>query len=248
MNDENRAETESLTQHLASLLAASWTNTQHLRILDLCSGTGCISLLLHALLNREFGDLRVLGVDVSPLAVNLAKENLQHNVARGHLSPSADSEVSFAQGDILKADCGLEVIERWDVLIANPPYISPTGFNRSTSRSVRNYEPTTALVPSWDQCTESDEAAGDLFYPHLVKMARRVQAKVCLFEVGDLAQAMRVSAMILADPRWAGCEIWRDWPKQGKTVHSTQLDRMQVSVRGEGQGRAIFAWISESLI
>ena len=35
----------------------------------------------------------------------------------------------------------------WDIIISNPPYISPRGYVRETHRSVRNWEPKLALVP-----------------------------------------------------------------------------------------------------
>ena len=237
-----RPETESITQHLTTLLASSTTN-KRLRILDLCSGTGCIALLLHALLRRRFPDLHILGVDVSPLAVNLAKENLKHNIARGALSPTAESEVSFVQRDILKEGShGLG--QKWDILISNPPYISPRGFNYNTSRSVRNHEPRTALVPPLGQLAESDAAGGDLFYPCVLEIADRVGAEMCLFEAGDLAQATRISALMLAEKRWAGCEIWRDWPNEGNANETIDSRGMLVRVSGKGEGRAVFVWTS----
>jgi methylase of polypeptide subunit release factors len=50
-----------------------------LRILDACSGTGCISLLLHHQLSRHFRNLRIIGLDISPTAVALSNENLKRN-------------------------------------------------------------------------------------------------------------------------------------------------------------------------
>ncbi|KAL8954768.1 MAG: hypothetical protein Q9193_007093 [Seirophora villosa] len=66
-----RPETETWATHLATLipthpsllLRGSDATPQALRILDLCTGTGCIALLLHSLLHRTHPSLHILGID-----------------------------------------------------------------------------------------------------------------------------------------------------------------------------------------
>jgi hypothetical protein len=65
-----------------------------LRILDLCSGTGCIGLSLHArgmelMRGRKLGNEapRLFGFDVEGRAVRLARRNLVHNAHQLHISP-----------------------------------------------------------------------------------------------------------------------------------------------------------------
>ena len=87
---------------------------------------------------------------------------------------------------------------QYDVVTANPPYISRKGYEMETSRSVRRYEPRGALVPPSrvdvgagdGRC--GDEAQGDLFYAPVMDVARRVGAKVVMMEVAGLTQALRV--------------------------------------------------------
>ena len=126
-----------------------------LRILDLCAGTGCISLSLYALLWKEIA-LSVVAVDISPQARNLALRSLKLNQNLGRLPPpSAMHEVGrsfeYKLADITSPDfleSGLSDGEKEiDILVANPPYISPASFDRDTSRSARNWEPKRALVP-----------------------------------------------------------------------------------------------------
>lgn len=57
-------------------------------MLDLCTGTGCIALLLYSLLRRAVPDLHVRGIDICPQAVQLARENARYNASRGLLGPS----------------------------------------------------------------------------------------------------------------------------------------------------------------
>lgn len=130
----NRPETESYTTHLAQLILshrheqpqqhqATWqlplqsrdsdtsastpaSSIPPLRILDLCTGTGCIPLLLHSLLAPYIANLQILGVDISPRAIALARKNVAHNIAKKTLSPVAITQIQFLRGDVLRAGSG----------------------------------------------------------------------------------------------------------------------------------------------
>ncbi|EEH50129.1 uncharacterized protein PADG_06208 [Paracoccidioides brasiliensis Pb18] len=109
-----RPETESYTTRTANLLLSKFKfkseSQEHppaLRILDLCTGTGCIPLLLHSLLAPAFPQLQICGVDISARALELARENLEHNVKLGVLNERARKEVSFIWGDVL-SDLGAD--------------------------------------------------------------------------------------------------------------------------------------------
>jgi methylase of polypeptide subunit release factors len=271
-----RPETESYTDQLAGLILdlrkeEAGRQRQPLRILDLCTGTGCISLLLHSLLKkpvdfeqaagedssgraRVHAGLEILGVDISSTALRLAKKNLGHNLGRGALHPSAEQDVSFVRADVLgnrpfgtragepRTELGApdlraavasvwEVLQRdgvgqgWDVVISNPPYISPGNYSPggATARSVRRWEPRLALVPQPLQLRASHQAQrlgygkplqrGDEFYPPLLELARSVGAKAVVLEVGDDDQAMRVkdfAAQCFVAEAEIYVEVWRD--------------------------------------
>lgn len=99
-----RQETEDYVTRLARMLARmeGKKKREGLGILDLCSGTGCISLLLHSLLVKEVSGLRIWGVDVDDGAVWLAQRNLMHNVNHtGVLAKEALAQVRFLKGDVL---------------------------------------------------------------------------------------------------------------------------------------------------
>jgi len=265
-----RPETESITTHLASLITEAfgrqtrldlirdigYHHKSPLRILDLCTGTGCIPLLLHALLAPTFPYLQIAGVDISPAAIALAKENVAHNIALGHLRQNdAKSQLKFCAGDICAEQDGEAAWTEnqwvdnttWDIVVSNPPYISPRDFDTTTARSVRKYEPKVALVPSkHGKSAHPAIADGDTFYPHILRLAGSFRAKKLLVEVADLAQAIRVAAMILGSRRWAGCEIWRDYPGQrgSRERNTVDVHGRDIRVKGEGNGRAVLAWSS----
>jgi hypothetical protein len=221
-------------------------------VLDLCTGTGCIPLLVqHDLLSAR-GDLnpRVLGVDISDKALKLALHNLQRLRKNGQIADKGSLE--FLQADILidpfadQTEGALSLKAAlnwasqpsfWDVLISNPPYISPSAFWKTTTRSVRHFEPQLALVPPW-QAKQTDTEQGDLFYPRLLDIARDVEAKVVLLEVADMKQALRVAQCARNMDIFDGVEIWREQP----SAVSDTIIADDISVVGEGNARSVLCW------
>lgn len=112
---------------------------------DVCCGSGCIGITLL----REGAARSVLFTDVEEGALEIAKRN------RNRLCPQAPA--SFRQGDLLEPLQG----ERFDLLIANPPYISEDEYVLLDPQ-VRAYEPRRALVA---------DAGGLGFYKRLVRGA-----------------------------------------------------------------------------
>lgn len=234
-----------------------------LRVLDLCTGTGCIALLLYSLLRDAVPDgLHVLGVDISAQAVSLAHENLTHNITKGLVSaPQAPRHsVDFTLGDVFsdsllsagqaKGDEGGDRPQRWDVMVCNPPYVSRWAFAHQTARSVRNYEPKIAQVPAVAYGGGAVRRE-DVFYARLLDIAARLRPRVMLFEVGDLKQALRVAEMALGHKDIAGSgsdvnvEVWRDWPdaapEQDEELSAKVLEgSREVHIRGSGHGRSVF--------
>lgn len=248
-----------------------------LRILDLCTGSGSIPLLFwHAFYFDAFrgadgGEttrLEMMGVDMSPEGLQLARENQamllkdQFSTRNGapSISQTALHNMLFYAADVLSSSeetpptsppsipALLRRIDmpHWDILISNPPYISPRHFLNTTSRSVRMYEPKAALVPPAFRSAPdssgsvlSDSERADLFYPRLLGIARRVDAKLALFEVADMAQALRVANVARRSGYWEGIEVWRD-----DDVESLEDQSLEegLTVRGQGNGRAVMCW------
>lgn len=96
-----------------------------MRILDLCTGSGCILLsLLH-----YSNDCEGVGVDISQEALQVAAQN---------------AELLGIKADFLKSDLYEKVTGKFDLLVFNPPYIErkviPT-----LMKEVREYDPYIAL-------------------------------------------------------------------------------------------------------
>ncbi|PYI10907.1 S-adenosyl-L-methionine-dependent methyltransferase [Aspergillus sclerotiicarbonarius CBS 121057] len=206
-----RPETETFTFHAADLILHDMLNNRHfpaedrakcLRIIDLCTGTGCISLLLHALIAPHVQEMSILGVDISATAIGLARKNLVHNIRRGYLSDNALMDITFRQGNVLDdiRDILGSSIHTGppDVIISNPPYISQQSFgDGTTTRSVRKFEPRIALVPPKDDCMSELplNRQEDIFYYHILALSFRLKTSLVMLECGDLSQGKRVATL-----------------------------------------------------
>ena len=119
-----RPETETLVE---AALAAMPAPGRAWRILDLGCGSGCVLLALLAERRAASG----LGIDAAAGAVAVARAN----AAALGLAPRA----AFRVGDWLAG-----VAERFDVVVANPPYVA-TGEIAGLAREVRDHDPRAAL-------------------------------------------------------------------------------------------------------
>lgn len=249
------ADTAASITHLVQFLRNTETLPPELRVLDLCTGTGCIPLLFQHEFRRARSDanLRLLGVDISRRALDLANLNYRR-IERTYKFEKRQS-LDFIQADVLAhlmndemnvplpLPVALNYHEQpqfWDILISNPPYISPSGYWATTTRSVRKFEPKLALVPPEAiSAQQSDVDQGDIFYPRLLSIARDVEAKIVLFEVADVEQARRVAALAKDRNIFDGIEIWRDQPG---VVSDVPVDEEGFMFIGEGQARSVVCW------
>ncbi len=100
------------------------------RILDLCTGSGCIGLAVA----QRVKDARVTLADISKDALNIAKKN----VNRHQLS----NRVSCVQADALHE--APTFLGKFDMIVSNPPYI-PSREMQELDNSVKDHEPHLAL-------------------------------------------------------------------------------------------------------
>lgn len=213
------------------------------------------------------------GVDISPPALRLAEENRRRYLNR-LISEHRDDrhyqrslrDATFLRADVLvdaaTTDCNqtlplLEALRQherskhptYDILISNPPYISTVDYWRTTSPSVRRYEPMAALLPSTSgECTNDLLRSNDVFYRSILRIAKQADVQIALFEVADLAQAQRVAAMAIEQAIWSGIEIWRDDPSSEFSPSPTEesqdsLDHHSiVPIFGCGNGRSVLVY------
>lgn len=100
-----------------------------LDILDLGTGTGCLLITLLA----EYTKAKGVGVDISEVALAVAKENAKKIV------DAEESRASFINSNWLE-----KVEGSFDIIITNPPYIKTEAIDYLAAE-VRNYDPIIAL-------------------------------------------------------------------------------------------------------
>ena len=105
------------------------------RILDLCTGSGCIGLAVAS----RVKDARVTLADVSKEALAVAKKN----IVRNHLS----ARVSCVQADALQKPSAF--LGKFDMIVSNPPYITAQEM-KELPNSVSDFEPHLALFGGED--------------------------------------------------------------------------------------------------
>lgn len=121
-------DTEVLVETALGELKRRGLGEAPLRILDLCTGSGCILLsLLHEL--RNAGGL---GTDLSEEALEAARENA--------VRLGLQERAAFRQGDLWEPVGD----ERFDLIVSNPPYV-PTEVIPTLEPEVRCGEPYAAL-------------------------------------------------------------------------------------------------------
>ena len=126
-----RPETEDLVlQTLDRIKAYSEESTP--TVVDVGTGSGVIAVALAKHLPKHLSSTRIIAVDTSSEALNLARCNAGvHSVA---------DRIEFRQSDLLD-----QVGETLDIVVSNPPYVSVTEYE-ALPIDVKNFEPKVALL------------------------------------------------------------------------------------------------------
>ncbi|KZV81609.1 S-adenosyl-L-methionine-dependent methyltransferase [Exidia glandulosa HHB12029] len=189
-----RPETEDWTMRLAKRRRPG-PDYPRLNVLDLCTGTGCIPILLARTWRR--GGMRALAIDIGDEAVMLAQRNA--------ITCKVAKVVQVVQADIFSPDIADLVRERLldgvDVLTANPPYVSSAEYETLDS-SVRDFEDARALLA---------DDNGLAFYPRIAELATTLlnPGGIVAVEVGK-GQSDAVVDIFRALPGVMSTEVWND--------------------------------------
>ena len=153
-----RQETEQLVLNTARLIK----NTSHnnnLKILDVCTGSGCIGISLAHIFNNS----EVVLSDISTDALAVANKNIRNHKL---------TNVVTKQGDMLTPF--IDHVDRYNVIICNPPYIE----NEATiDEKTWKQEPHLALLAK----------PGTLFYERVLQDYLKIISDefIIAFEIGE---------------------------------------------------------------
>lgn len=138
-----RPETELIIEKIIELFPLK---EKKLRILDMCTGSGCIAISLA----KEYLNSKIFATDISLKAIEIAKFNAKEL--------KCENRVNFINCDLINR------INKFDIVVCNPPYLSNLEYSK-TSIEIQKYEPKIALVGSKE---------GYEFYYRLSKILPRV--------------------------------------------------------------------------
>lgn len=161
-----RQDTEILVEEAIQIMRPK------MKILDMCTGSGCIVLSILKMCKEKYymTDLQGIGADVSEEALKVAREN----------SRRLEVPVTWIQSDLFAK---IPEEDKYDVIVSNPPYIE-TAVIDTLQEEVRLHDPYIALDGKED---------GLYFYRRIISEASKYlkpQGKL-MFEIGcDQAEAV----------------------------------------------------------
>lgn len=158
------------------------------RVLDIGTGSGAIAIVL-----AKESNAKVVAVDVSEGALEIARENAKENHA----------DVQFIKSDVFSNLKG----EKFDFIVSNPPYIE-TAVIDTLSNEVKNNEPILALDGGSD---------GLYFYRRIVEESPNYlnHQGMLFFEIG-YDQGEKVKGLM--KEKFKKIEVIKDWEDNDRVV------------------------------
>lgn len=138
------------TEELVDLILNRHKTAMGLSVLDVGTGSGCIAISLKKHLNAA----QVSAIDLSSEAIAIARKN----------SIAQQAEVNYIVADILEWDSFFQPEQQYDIIVSNPPYITPKE-QAEMHANVLRFEPHTALFV--------EEEAPLLFYDVIADLAKK---------------------------------------------------------------------------
>jgi len=126
-----RPETEDLVLQTFDKLT-SYPEGSSPVIADVGTGSGIIAVALAKHLPKNLTSAKIIAVDLSPEALNIARSNAERN--------GVADRIEFRHSNLLE-----HVSETLDIVVSNPPYISQSEYDMLPA-DIKNFEPKDALL------------------------------------------------------------------------------------------------------
>lgn len=175
-------------------------NAEPVRILDLCTGSGCIAWTMALSITGS----RVTAVDISDAALEVAAGQ----DFASELKSKETFKPEFIKADVLDSEQEIE-LGPFDMVLSNPPYIMESE-KEDMRRNVLEYEPESALfVPDDDPL---------LFYRAIARWSQRFMSPdgVGLSEVNE--SLARQTETVFKAAGYAHTEIVRDLSDKNRYI------------------------------
>ena len=148
-----RPETEILIDAVLDQCKNFDPTPETIQILDIGTGSGNIAIALA----KNLASAQITAIDIQDEALAIARQNAEYH--------QVQDRINFIHQDIF--DLKLSFLEKFDVIVSNPPYISSEEFD-GLQVEVKNYEPYIALDGGHD---------GLAFYHRLTDLAPSLLAQ-----------------------------------------------------------------------
>lgn len=199
-----------------------------MRVLDMCTGSGCILISLLHYSNGCEG----LGVDLSAEALKVAKRNAQRILGENFSetkdcgvktfeteSDDAETAINTAENEtagrarFLQSDLFENVEGKFEIIVSNPPYIASAEVDKLMPE-VRDHEPRMALDGTAD---------GLEFYRRIIEEAGQhlVSSGMLFFEIGyDQGQAV---SELMRQHGYREVQVVQDYAGLDRVVYGTYV-------------------------
>lgn len=131
------------TDELVDLIITENDKKNDLKVLDICTGSGCIAIALSR--NLPFSD--ITAIDNSAKALDCAKENAR----------ILKSKINFLEEDIFS----WAPSEKYDIIVSNPPYVALSEALKMDP-NVLEYEPSSAIFVTDEKPLVFYDRIGDI--------------------------------------------------------------------------------------
>jgi release factor glutamine methyltransferase len=129
-----RPETELLVERAIEFLRA---RTGMQSVCDLCTGCGCIAVAIA----KNLPQAKIIATDICGDALNIAANNIENHDLK--------DRITLLSGDLFEPIVPQLDVEKFDLIVCNPPYVSASEFER-LDKCVKEYEPRLALYAGVD--------------------------------------------------------------------------------------------------
>lgn len=184
-----RPETEHVVECVLGIARRqSFAKDSPLRIVDVGTGSGCISLALAS----EFRRAILFGLDISRAALAVASRNAERL--------GMPERVRFLESDLLEQLFAADLVGTFDFVVSNPPYVGKNDVDK-LQREVREFEPRLA----WG----GDLERGEEIYERLFPQALQV-LKPGGYVAVEIGYNMRERVVALLGDAWDDVQVTPD--------------------------------------
>jgi len=178
------------TEFLIEAVIAKYGKDENIKILDIGSGSGIISVTLA----KIFSNAEIISIDINPAAVECSRRNAEKHQVKG--------SISFEIMDILSDETEAKLAQ-FDLIVSNPPYVSLDEYS-GLQKEIIEYEPKEAVT---------DYSDGLTFYKRIISLsAGRLNSGGRLFMEMGKGQAENIRQLFSGDV-FDGIEIINDLQK-----------------------------------